>query len=99
MGTPGVVAAAARLVADNGTLPLATVLGPAIALAEAGFAMYQGMYDSIMNSVLPASKFAFPMAFLHAALNYLANIWPGQAPPLPRDRRPLPEPSRHRPEG
>jgi hypothetical protein len=58
VGVPGVVAAAARLVADNGSLPLATVLGPAISLAEAGFVMYTGMHSSIASSAAKLRRFA-----------------------------------------
>lgn len=56
-GIPGVVAAAARLVADNGSLPLSTILGPAIALAEDGFVMYDGLHSSIQSSISKLRRF------------------------------------------
>jgi gamma-glutamyltranspeptidase len=57
VGVPGVVAAAARLVADNGTLPLAVVLAPAIELAAGGFVMYEGLHTSIAASAAKLRRF------------------------------------------
>ena len=42
VGVPGAVAGLARLLADHGTLPLAEVMAPAIALAEDGFDILSG---------------------------------------------------------
>ena len=57
VGVPGVVAAAARLVADNGTLPLERVMRPAIELASGGFVMYTGMHDSIRGNINKLRRF------------------------------------------
>ena len=43
---------------DNGTLPLATVLGPESALAADGFVMYRGMHDAIASSAPKLRRFA-----------------------------------------
>ena len=57
VGVPGVIAAAARLLADNGTMTLAQVMQPAIKLAEQGFVMYRGMHDSIAANLNKLSRF------------------------------------------
>ena len=47
-GTPGVVAAVARLVATFGTWTLPRVAAPAIRLAGQGFPMYQDLHDMVV---------------------------------------------------
>ncbi len=58
VGVPGVIAAAARLLADNGTMTLAQIMQPAIKLAEQGFEMYRGMHDSIAANLNKLGRFA-----------------------------------------
>ena len=57
VGVPGVIAAAARLLADNGTMSLAQVMRPSIELAESGFEMYTGMHQSIASNLNKLSRF------------------------------------------
>jgi gamma-glutamyltranspeptidase/glutathione hydrolase len=68
VGVPGVIAAVARLLADNGTMTLATVARPAIELAENGFEMYIGMHSSIASNLNKLGRFEATRAlFLNPA--------------------------------
>jgi gamma-glutamyltranspeptidase len=57
VGVPGCVAATARMLADNGTMSLAQVLAPSIVLARDGFAMYEGLFDSIAGNTAKLGRF------------------------------------------